>query len=298
MGKQWDLRFWKDGIDREGIAGVNKPQTYIYKTLDGNEWLPLVGFFPIIIAVFTLVGALVTGESEADEWVVPLVGLSLMAITVSAIGSAVVMALLLVERAKIKRAVGNAEVIWEQYSEQEWQQFRQAQLQTDLDGLQLQITPLVIVGVVIGVISGVLLANDAPVYVIFALGGFWMIVGGIVVFPWLIGHYQAQRNYRRRRRMTPPRVFITKNALYHDDTGFESLRDLRQVAYVPKRGKRPAQVKWTVRRDSTSIGVPIVDTILRFTVETRFYQEFEVDVVVNVPAGQEGEAQAFVQQFG
>lgn len=277
---------------------MDKPQTYIYKELAGNRWLPLVGFFPIIIAVFTMVGALLTNESEADEWVVPLMGLSLMAMMGLVVGGAVVLAFLLVERAKIKRAIANAEVVWEQYSEREWEQFRQEQYHEEMAAIQLQIAPLIIVGVVVAVIGGVALANDAPVMIVFALAGFWMIVGGIVVFPWLTDQYQVQRTYRRRRKMNPPRAFVGKNAVYHEDTGYESLKDLQQVAYNPKRGKRPAQVKWTVQRESTSIGVPILDTILRYSTESHLYQVFDVEVVVNVPDGREGEAEVLVQGYG
>ena len=278
---------------------MKEPQNYVYKELAGSRWIPLVGFSPLLIGIVVMVGTLFTGESQRDDWLVPIVGFSMMGIGGATAGSLVGIMFTSLERWKINRVINKRIVVWEQLSEQEWIQFRQKQFDEDMEGVYFAVAPLVIIGVIIAVIGGMGVANDADSSILFMLLGFWIIVVGFVCFSWLISRYEVQRQFRRRRKMNPPRVFIAKHGFYHEDTGFESLDNLQTVTILPQKGKNPSQIKWTVKRNTWGVGIPGLDTILLFLGGyNHLDHEFQAEVTVNIPDGKDAELEILLQEFG
>jgi hypothetical protein len=263
-----------------------RPTQYVYRHIEATRWISLVAFFPIIITIAVFIGVVVTDGAALDEWETPLMGIGLLSFSAFAIGWSFEKLLERWERRAINGVYDEAWVVWPQYTDEaKWRKFIESDYQKEMGQVSFSIIPIVIVGVVVGIIGTVFTIQQGGVEIIFGLGGFMLIVTGIVVGEYLMSKRDIQARYKRRQQMPPPQTLISRHGHYDEDLGFSTLRGARDVVYKASKKTTRAQINFTVHRRWWEGG------------SDEYYTPRVWTVRVKVPKGYEEEAQALVERF-
>jgi flagellar biosynthesis protein FliQ len=263
-----------------------RPTYYVYRYIEATRWITLAAFFPMVITLAVFVGTAVTDGAALDEWQTPLMGIGLLSFSAFAIGWSFEKLLEWWERRAINHVYDEAWAVWPQYTDEaKWRKFIESDYQKEMGQVSFSIIPIVIVGVVVGIIAAVFTIQEDAVEIIFALGGFMLIVAGIVCGEYLFNKRDIQARYKRRQQMPPPKTLVSRHGHYDEDLGFSTLRGVRKVEYkAPKKTTR-AQINFTVHRRWWE------------GASDQYYTPRVWTVRVRVPKGYEEEAQALVERF-
>lgn len=265
------------------------PRQYVIQDHAGTRILPLVAFFPMVITLAVFLGVTLTNrEASLDEWHVPLLGIGMMSLTVFTFGIVLELAIKWWNIRQIKQVYRDPWAIWIPYeNDEKWQTFIENDHQKAMKTVSFSFVPIVIVGVVVTVIGGAMVANGIEVYVLFGLAGFLAIVVAIFVGEWLYAKWQIHARYKRRKKSPPPAILISEYGHYDEDQGYNSLRGLEKIEFK-RSGKRG--------RAKVNFGIKAQWYQRLFEPEYYGYQERWV-IGVDVPKHYEADAEALVTRF-
>jgi len=266
----------------------NLPRHYVFDNRAGMEILPLVAFFPLVIIGAIFIGMTLTNQDAAlEEWRVPLLGIGGISLTGFTIGIVFEMAMRWWNIHQIKQVYSDPWAVWVQYKEDDkWRAFIESNYQKEMKQVSLNIVPLIIVGLVVIIMGGAMIANGIEFYVLFGLVGFMGIVVAIVVGEWLTGKWRIRSRYKRRKNSPPPATLISEHGHYNEDQGYDSLNNL-QSAELKRSGKRGrAKINFVTKARWFEV---LNDEYMNFDDRWR--------VVVDVPKGDEADAETLVTRF-
>ncbi len=266
------------------------PRQYVIEDHAGTRILLLVGFFPMVITLAVFLGVTLTNrEASLDEWYVPLLGIGMISLTAFTVGIVLEMATKWWTIRQIKQVYRDPWAIWVQYeNDEKWQTFIENDHQKSLKNVSFSFVPIVIVGVVVTVIGGAMIANGIEVDVLFGLAGFMAIVVAIFVGEWLYAKWRIHARYKRRKKLPPPAILISECGHYNEDQGYDSLRGLEKVEFKRSGKRGRAKVSFGIRESW-------YHSLLR-SEEYVNYQERWV-ISVDVPKSYEAEAEALATRF-
>jgi hypothetical protein len=130
---------------------------------------------------------------------------------------------------------------WHKFAEDDYQR-EQAEFEKDTKTIRAQVV------IAIVLLGGLMLFNGQgkpALLALFIVGGAIMALG--FIFATRYRKRKTRELYEQRLELPPPRVIIGKYGLYRDDTGYQSLRGLSKVEFVPRQEAEWGQILFTVK---------------------------------------------------
>lgn len=277
---------------------------------------PLLALVPLVLAAAVLAAFYVTGAAPADL-TTPALGIGGLAVALGLLLTLVALVATANERRRIAQVRADAWAVFPQFaSEQSWRDYADAEWQRERKSGGFPWSSVVVLIVMFAVITGVSATQlDAPPALFVGIGAMLaLILTGLVVAT-QAGRWAARARYNRRRAMTVPLAYVGRWGIYDDDRGFDSLRSLRGIRFVPPGAAEPrhaASDAYFQHVVGHTTGLPLMPATpseagqwgeLRFTVRywraTRPYnwREYSGYTVVRIPPGRETDAQALIARF-
>jgi hypothetical protein len=288
----------------------------ILKNSSTWRFMPLVGLIPFIITVAALGIAYFTGTPR-EELETPFLGMGIMSLSISGMFLLVALVSRGIERGRINGTYNDCWAGWPQFTPQGWQAFAESEWQREQRAKNyswLSVIMILIIFPAIGLFT-VFYMKAVLLEVLVPLGAF-MVIMLVILLGSSVSQQMAKRGrYNRRVSAPTPSTYVSKGGIYDEDKGFESLRGLQRVDYLPPQMAQEYQAN--IYNLYNGIGprqwnlttYDIADVIdprspeaqwaqLQFTVRRhQRYYNYTAVIAVRVPPGREGEAQAVVQRF-
>jgi hypothetical protein len=264
------------------------PPKLVLKGFAATSWMPLIGLFPLVIALFIFIGMSASGSGNLEEWQMPLLYITLLAGGVFVITCTITLLARWWEIQSIKRVYANIWAVFPQFkSAEQWQRFIEREREKGLANIHFEWIGLLIVTVVVVVVGVFGLASGAGIEIVFGLLGFEAIIAVIITGRWLRQKLDVTARHKRRVQMPLPNVVISKHGHYHEDEGFDSLRGIQSITWKDATKSRPAKMTFTVR-------TPFIETLAYSRgISVPRYYEVEVAILKD----DENTAKALIERF-
>ena len=100
------------------------PPKYVVYDPSGADLLPLVAFFPLVIAVAVFLGMWFTESTSLEEWTVPLLGIGMISLLGFVAGILFDAGLRQWHIRRIKQTYADQWAVWQKYkTDEQWQKF-------------------------------------------------------------------------------------------------------------------------------------------------------------------------------
>jgi hypothetical protein len=245
----------------------------------------LVALIPFFLVSAVTLAMLLTGQATVDELALPFAAISAMSIATLLIMGVPILLAGLFETATIKRLIdGGYWACWAQYAtEESWHTFAEKEHQREMKANAFSWAAVIMLVILFSFISGATFfitrgSADAS-FIPVPLGVFFLIITILVLGNPFVGRRQSTALYRRRLRAPIPNIYIGKNGLYDDDSGYQTFRGLNErLINVYYKDGSPSRVMFEIRHRGR-------------------YSSGTQTVKVRVPSDQEVEAQNIAHRF-
>jgi hypothetical protein len=186
----------------------------------------LIPFF--LMSSVTLI-LLVRGEATTDELALPFVGISAMSLATLLIMGVPLLLFGLQERATINRLVnGDYWACWAKYAtEDSWHTFAEKEHQREMKANAFSWAAVIMLVILFTFIGGatffIVNPNDRLI-VVFPVGTFFLIITLLVLGGPMAARRRSAATYHRRLNAPIPNIYLGKNGMYDDDSGYQDFR--------------------------------------------------------------------------
>lgn len=273
-------------------------------------YLALIGLFPIVLTGAVVGTLLLQGEMSLDEAAVPLMGMSFLSFGIVAIITGIALDASTWEGKSIQQVYQQNWAVLPQFSSvEQWRAYALAEHEREALAYPLPLGMILFLTILFAGITIFVSTIFKELVAFVGLGVMYIIIMSLTVGYPIVTKLQARARYRRRIKQPIPKVYINRDGLYNEDTGYKPFISLQELEYIPPEKvadyHQSVQVGFPSPMSYPNLrmveGLPLIDEawgLLSFTALHRErYRKFKVTVLVRIPPDKIDDATTLVQRF-